>query len=189
MKLLFDFLPILLFFIAYKFYGIYAATAIAMSASLVQIAFSWLKYRKVETMPMITSAIIMCCGAATLLLHNELFVKWKPTVIDWVFAALFLGSQLIGKKPFIQSLMGDKVDLPQDTWRKLNLSWVIFFIVMGIVNLYVAYQFSTDIWVNFKLFGALGCTILFGILQSLYIAKCSCSEVLIEPAQETISSD
>ena len=187
MKLLFDFLPILFFFIAYKFYGIYAATVIAMSASLLQIAFFWCKYRKVETMPMVTSVLILFCGTATLLLHNELFIKWKPTIIDWVFAVLFLGSQLLGKKPFIQSLMGDKVNLSQVIWRKLNLSWVIFFIVMGVVNLYVAYQFSTDIWVNFKLFGALGCTILFGILQSLYIAKRS--QVLTQQAQEITEAD
>ena len=187
MKLLFDFLPILCFFIVYKFYGIYAATAIAMSASLLQIAFFWLKYRKVETMPMITAVLILFCGTATLLLHNDLFIKWKPTVINWVFAILFLGSQLLGKKPFIQSLMGSKINLPQAIWRKLNLSWVIFFISMGIANLYVAYQFSTDIWVNFKLFGALGCTVVFGILQSIYIAKCS--QALTQTAQETTALD
>jgi len=187
MKLLFDFLPILLFFIVYKFYGTYAATAIAMATSLLQIAFSWLKHRKVETMPLVTSTIILFCGTATLLLHNDLFIRWKPTVVDWVFAIFFLGSQLLGKKPFIQSLMGDKVNLPQDIWRKINLSWVIFFIVMGIANLYVAYQFSMDIWVNFKLFGALGCTVLFAILQSIYIAKCS--QALTQSTQEIAIPD
>lgn len=171
MKLLFDFLPILGFFIVYKFYGIYAATTIAMATSLLQLAFFWFKYRKVETMPLVTAVLIFGCGTATLLLHNDLFIKWKPTVINWVFAVLFLGSQLLGKKPFIQSLMGDKIKLPAIIWRKLNLSWVMFFVAMGAVNLYVAYQFSTDIWVNFKLFGALGCTVLFGIAQSLYITK------------------
>lgn len=171
MKLLFDFFPILLFFISYKFYGIYIATMIAMAASLLQVGFFWFKNRRFEITHIITLILILVLGTATIFLHNEMFIKWKPTAVYWIFALLLLGSQIIGEKPFIQRLMGDKITLPQNIWKRLNLSWTIFFALMGGINIYVAYQFSTDIWVNFKLFGTLGSTIVFGVLQSLYMAK------------------
>jgi intracellular septation protein len=173
MKLLFDFFPIVLFFIGYKFYGIFIATIIGMIASLLQVGFFWFKHRRIEITHAITLILILVLGAATLFLHNAIFIKWKPTAIYWVFSLLFLGSQLIGTKPFIQHLMGDKITLPQNVWQRLNLSWAMFFVLMGGINLYVAYQFSTDVWVNFKLFGTLGSTIVFGILQSIYILKVS----------------
>ncbi|EKE01685.1 MAG: intracellular septation protein involved in cell division [uncultured bacterium] len=171
MKLLFNFLPILLFFIGYKFYGIYTATIVAMVASLLQVGFFWFKHRRVELTHTITLILILVLGTATLLSHNTLFIKWKPTAIYWVFSLLFLGSQIIGDKTFIQRLMDNKITLPQNVWQRLNLSWAIFFGLMGAVNIYIAYKFSTDIWVNFKLFGTLGSTVVFGILQSLYMAK------------------
>lgn len=171
MKLLFDFFPILLFFIGYKFYGIYAATIIAMVASLLQVGYFWFKHRKVEITHVITLVLILVLGTATLFLHNEMFIKWKPTAIYWAFTLLFLGSQIIGTKPFIQRLMDDKITLPQNVWQRLNLSWALFFGCMGGVNLYIAYHYSTNTWVNFKLFGTLGSTIVFGILQALYMAK------------------
>jgi intracellular septation protein len=171
MKLLFDFFPILLFFLGYKFYGIYVATIIAMIASLLQVGFFWLKHRRIEIMHAITLVLILILGTATIFSHNAIFIKWKPTAIYWVFALLFFGSQFIGNKPFIQRLMGDKITLPQNIWQKLNLSWALFFSSMGGVNIFVAYKFSTEIWVNFKLFGTLGGTLIFGILQSIYMAK------------------
>lgn len=171
MKLLFDFFPILLFFLGYKFYGIYIATIIAMIASLLQVMFFWLKHRKIEMMHSVTLILILVLGTATLFSHNTIFIKWKPTAIYWVFSLLFLGSQKIGAKPFIQRLMDGKITLPQNIWQRLNLSWAIFFGCMGGMNLYVAYKFNTDIWVNFKMFGTLGSTLVFGILQSLYMAK------------------
>jgi intracellular septation protein len=171
MKLLFDFFPILLFFVGYKFYGIYVATIIAMGASLLQVGFFWFKHRKIEITHAITLVLILVLGTATLFLQNAIFIKWKPTAIYWVFALLFLGSQMIGKKTFIQHLMDGKITLPRNVWQKLNLSWAVFFGCMGGINLYVAYKFNTDVWVNFKLFGTLGGTIIFGILQSLYMAK------------------
>jgi intracellular septation protein len=171
MKLLFDFFPILLFFLGYKFYGIYTATIIAMAASLLQVGFFWFKHRKVEITHTITLILILVLGTATLFSQNTMFIKWKPTAIYWVFSLLFLGSQIIGAKPFIQRLMDNKITLPQNVWQRLNLSWALFFGCMGGVNIYIAYQFSTDIWVNFKLFGTLGSTVVFGILQSLYMAK------------------
>lgn len=171
MKLLFDFFPIMLFFISYKFYGIYIATSVVMVSSLLQIGVLWFKHRKVEFTHIITLILVSVLGAATLFFRNELFIKWKPTAIYWVFALLFLGSQIIGEKPLVQHLMGSKITLPKNIWNRLNLSWVLFFSCMGGINLYVAYQFNTDIWVNFKLFGVLGGTIIFGVLQSLYMTK------------------
>lgn len=171
MKLLFDFFPIALFFAAYKFYGIFTATIVAMIAVLLQVGFFWFKHRRIEITHAITLILILVLGTATLFSHNEIFIKWKPTAIYWVFALLFLGSQFIGKKTFIQHLMDNKITLPQSIWQKLNWSWAIFFGLMGTINLYVAYHFNTNTWVNFKLFGALGGTVIFGILQSLYMAK------------------
>lgn len=171
MKLLFDFFPIVLFFICYKFYGIYVATITIIIASLLQTGTFWLKHRRIEFTHGITLVLVIILGAATLFFHNELFIKWKPTAIYWVFALLFWGSQIMGMKPLLERLMGSKITLPHNIWQRLNLSWAIFFACMGGVNLYVAYYFNTDIWVNFKLFGTLGGTIVFVILQSLYMAK------------------
>lgn len=171
MKLLFDFFPILLFFIAFKFYGIYYATAVAMIASILQVAGYWIKHRRFETLHIITLVCVIFLGGATLLFHNPLFIKWKPTVIYWAFAVAFFCTHFIGKKPLIQRMMEEKLVLPQGVWHRLNLSWVIFFVVMGCVNIYVAYHFSTNIWVDFKLFGTLGLTFLFVILQAFYMAR------------------
>lgn len=171
MKLLFDFFPILLFFITFKFYGIYTATAVAMFASAFQVGLYWIKHRRFETMHLVTFGCVLLLGGATLLFHNDLFIKWKPTAIYWIFAVLFIATQFIGSKPLIQRLMEEKLTLPAPIWLRLNVSWAIFFALMGIANLYVAYHFSTDIWVDFKLFGSLGFTIIFVLLQALYMAK------------------
>lgn len=171
MKLLFDFLPVALFFLSYKFYGIYIATAVVMIASSLQIGVFWIKHRKIKITHAITLALVLILGGATLFFRNDLFIKWKPTAVFWVFSLLFLGSQLIGTKPLIQRMMNDKVTLPQKIWKNLNLSWAIFFGCIGTINLYIAYNFDTNVWVAFKLFGVLGSTMAFGILQSFYMAK------------------
>lgn len=171
MKLLFDFFPILLFFIAFKIFGIYYATGVAMAASLLQVFGYWLKHRRFETMHIITLIVVLLLGSATLFFHNALFIKWKPTAIYWAFALAFLGSQFIGNKPLIQRMMEEKLSLENSIWIRLNLSWVIFFAVMGVVNLIVAYNWSTNAWVNFKLFGTVGLTILFVIVQAIYMAR------------------
>lgn len=170
MKLLFDFLPILAFFIAYKFFGIYIATGVAIAISLLQVIGYWLKYRQVSSLQLMSLGIIIIFGGATLLLHDELIIKWKPTVLYWLLAIVFLGSQLFSDKPFVQQLMESNITLNKTEWTGLNISWIIFFAVMGIVNIYVAYHFSTDAWVNFKLFGLLGLTTLFIIGQAVYLA-------------------
>lgn len=185
MKLLFDFFPILLFFITYKFgpalapadqawlreNPIYLATLVAMGASIVQVAYTWIKNRKIENMHLLSLVLIVVFGGATLYLKDPLFIKWKPTVLNWLFGAVFLGSQLFGGRTVIERMLGGQLELPAPIWRRLNLIWAVFFIVVGGVNLYVAYRFEEAVWVNFKLFGMLGLTFLFVILQSLYLAR------------------
>lgn len=171
MKLFFDFFPILLFFLAYKFFDIYIATAVAIAATLLQVGFTWVKTRKVAAMQLTTLAIIIVFGGLTLYLHDEQFIKWKPTVINWLFAGAFLASQPFGQRTAIERMMGASLTLPKPIWRRLNLSWATFFVVMGSANLYVMSHFDRDTWVSFKLFGMLGLTFMFIVLQSLYLSR------------------
>jgi intracellular septation protein len=171
MKFLTDFFPIILFFIVFKFQGIYAATLAAILASLATVAYSHFVTKKVDGLQWITLLIIVLLGGATLLLHNELFIKWKPTVVEWAFALVFLGSQFFGQKNLTERMLDAQVTLPAHLWRRLNLSWVIFFAAMGAANIYVLSHYSTNTWVNFKMFGLLGFTTLFVIGQAFYISK------------------
>ncbi|RKZ38625.1 MAG: septation protein A [Gammaproteobacteria bacterium] len=172
MKILFDFLPILLFFIAYKIYDIYVATAVIIVASIAQVGLFWLKHHRVEKMHLITLVLVVILGGATIFLHNPLFIYWKPTIVNWLFALVFLGSQFIGQKNVLQRMLEEQITLTsQAVWLRLNMAWVAFFIVMGAVNLYVAFNFEENTWVNFKLFGMMGLTIVFVIGQSLYLAQ------------------
>lgn len=171
MRLFFDFLPILLFFIAYKTYDIYTATVVVMVATAIQAAIMWFMYRRVEKMLLFSLALILILGGTTLLLHDETFVKWKPSVLNWAFALAFLGSQYIGKKSLIERMMGQNITLPANIWTRLNLAWVTFFTSLGFANIYVAFNYSTDTWVNFKLFGMMGLTLAFIIGQALYLSR------------------
>jgi intracellular septation protein len=171
MKFLFDFFPILLFFLAYKVYDIYVATAVAIAASFVQVGLHFARHKRVENSHLITLAILVLFGGATLLLQDEMFIKWKPSVVNWIFAIAFLGSQFIGNKTIIERMMSKSVSLPATIWLRLNMSWVIFFVALGIINLYVVYNFDTDTWVNFKLFGMMGLTIMFIIAQAIYMSR------------------
>ena len=171
MKLLLDFFPIILFFVAFKFAGIYVATAVAIVATVAQIA--WLRYStgKVEPMQWVSLGVIVLFGGATIVAHNETFIKWKPTVLYWLMgSALFVG-QVFFKKNFLKSLMGSQLQLPDAAWRVTTWSWTAFFAVMGLVNLWVAYNFDTDTWVNFKLFGGMGLMLLFVLAQALYLGR------------------
>jgi len=170
-KFLFDFFPIVLFFVAFKLYDIFVATAVAIAASFVQVGGYWLKHRRFETMHLVTLGIIVIFGGATLLLQDELFIKWKPTVLNWLFALVFLGSHFIGKKTIVQRMMANAITLPASIWHRLNIGWIIFFIVIGFINIYVAYNFDTATWVDFKVFGILGLTMAFVIIQSFFIAR------------------
>ncbi len=172
MKFLFDFFPILLFFIAYKVYDIYVATAVIIISSVAQVGFFWLKYRRVEKMHIITLILVVLLGGATLLLHDPLFIYWKPTIVNWIFAIAFFASQFIGQKNLLQRMLDGQIAVTSEkVWIHLNLAWVGFFIAMGAINLYVAFNFEENTWVNFKLFGMMGLTLVFVIGQSFYLAR------------------
>lgn len=206
MKQLSDFLPILLFFILYKFYldlpddlvlginawvplmnltpgkssdAIYLATLAAIVVTLIQVVLAAIIVKKVEKMPLITLALLLFFGGATLALKDPAFIQWKPTAINWLFALVFLGSHVIGKKPLIQRMMGHAITIEeQRVWVQLNLAWIGFFVVSGIANMIVApeidpfgLQFSEDTWVDFKLFGLMGMTIAFVIAQAFFLAR------------------
>jgi len=171
MKFLFDIFPVVLFFIAFKFYGIYVATAVAIAASFVQIAWVWLRHRKVENMLWVSLGVIVVFGGATLLLQNETFIKWKPTVLYWLFSAALTVGAVAFKKNLVRTMMEKQVTLPDLVWNKLLASWIAFLLAMGALNLFVAYNFSTDAWVNFKLFGGIGLMVVFVVLQALMLAR------------------
>jgi intracellular septation protein len=171
MKFLFDIFPVVLFFIAFKFYDIYVATAVAMGATFLQIGWVWLRHRKVDNMLWVSLAVIVVFGGATLVLQDETFIKWKPTVLYWLFAAGLAAAALGFRKNLIRAMMEEQVTLPEAVWGKLLVSWIVFFAVMGALNLIVAYNVSTDAWVNFKLFGGIGLMLVFIVLQALLLAR------------------
>lgn len=171
MKPFLEFFPIVLFFVAYKLYDIYVATAVVIGATVFQLIAYWLLYRKIETMQWITLALILVMGGATLYLQDEQFIKWKLSIIEWLFGAAFLASQFIGEKPFIQRMMGASIELPQPLWKKLNFSWASFFIGVGFLNLYVMTHYDTDAWVNFKTFGVPGLMLIFIAVQMIVLYK------------------
>lgn len=171
MKLLFDLFPLLLFFGAYKFADLYVATGVAMAASVLQILWLVARRKKIEPMHWINLTIIVVFGGATLFLHNELFIKWKPTVLYWLFAVVLLGGQFIAKKNLMRSMLGAQIQLPDAVWNRLNTAWALFFAVVGCVNLYVAYNWPTETWVTFKVFGIFGLLLAFVIIQSIYLGR------------------
>jgi intracellular septation protein len=171
MKFLFDIFPVVLFFAAYKLANIFVATAVAIAATFVQIAWVWLRTRKVEPMLWVSLAIIVVFGGATLLLQDETFIKWKPTVLYWLFGVVLLAADHLFGRNLIRAMMGKQMELPQRVWTRLNQSWAVFFVVMGVLNLYVAFNYATDTWVDFKLFGSTGLMILFILGQAVMLAK------------------
>jgi len=171
MKFLFDLFPVALFFVAFKLFDIYTATAVAIGATFLQIGWLKWKRRKVDTMMWISLAIIVVFGGATLALHDETFIKWKPTVLYWLFAVSLAGSELLFRRNLIRAMLGEQVRMPDVVWVRLNWSWVAFFTLMGAANLLVAYNFPTDTWVNFKLFGGMGLMLAFVVLQALFLAR------------------
>lgn len=171
MKFLFDFFPILLFFVAYKLYDIYVATATVIVATIVQVSIFWLKHHRFEKMHLITLALILLFGGLTLYLQDPLFIKWKPTVAYWLFAVAFVASQILGERNLTERMMDHAINAPKLVWVKLNFAWALFFITMGFINLYVAFNYEENTWVNFKLFGLMGLTIAFVLAQGIFIAK------------------
>ena len=172
MQLLFDLLPVVLFFIAYKLAGIYVATAVLIVGVLAQTLVSWIRHRKVSPMLLTSAVLVLVFGGLTLLVHDAVFIKWKPTIVNWLFAAAFLVSQFMKGPTIVQRLMGEQMKLDSPAlWTRLNLMWVVFFVVVGALNLYVAFNFSESTWVNFKLFGLMGLTLLFALAQGLWLAR------------------
>ncbi len=171
MKFLFDLFPIILFFAAYKMYDIYVATAVAIGAAFVQTGLFWMKNRRFEKMHVITLAILVVFGGLTLALRDPVFIKWKPTVVNWLFAGVFIGARLFSKTTLIERMMGHAISVPPAVWQRLNWAWVLFFIFIGIVNLYVAFNYSESAWVNFKLFGMMGMTLVFVFGQAFYLGR------------------
>jgi intracellular septation protein len=184
MKIFFDLFPVILFFIGFKFYGIFTATAIAIGATFALIVYSKIRHGKVEKMLLINGAIIGTMGGATLLLHDQTFIMWKPTVLYWVGAATLLIAKQFFNKNFIKQMMGAMIDAPEPIWNKLNLIWVGFLILLGCVNLYVAFHYSLDTWVNFKLFGVTSAMFVFMIVQVLALRK-----YIIEPVDNKAAKE
>ena len=179
MKILADLFPVILFFIAYQLFDIYIATQVAIAAAAVQVVYNRLRYGKVETMHWVTLGLLVLFGGLTLALRDPTFIKWKPTVVNWLFAAAFLLSQLFMKRSLLRRMMDHAVNMPDTAWLRLNTAWVAFFAAMGVLNLYIAYNFSEAVWVNFKLFGFLGLTLVFMLAQGFYLAR------FVEPDEST----
>jgi intracellular septation protein len=201
MKLLFDFFPIILFFVSFyqakflidsTFIGnlvnperpehinaTIIATGIAIVATFIQVGYNWFSRRKIERIHIFSLALITVLGGITIVLADPAFIQWKPTVLNWAFAAAFFLSIFIGEKNLVERMMGSQLDLPDYVWTRLNLSWVAFFLISGTANLYVAFYYDVEAqpdarmetWVNFKLFGLMGLTIIFVILQAIYLAR------------------
>jgi intracellular septation protein len=169
MQLLFDFFPLLAFFIAYKFADIFVATAVIIAAVIIQTSVQWVMYRKVSQMALISGGLVLVFGGLTLWIHDEAFIKWKVTVVYWLLAAGFLVSQVVGDRPMVQRMMGSGVTLERPTWHRLNLVWALFFLAIGALNIYVIRTFSTDFWVKFKVFGVLGLMLVFLVLQFVWL--------------------
>jgi intracellular septation protein len=169
MKLLFDLFPVILFFAAFKIKGIFVATAVAIVACVLQIGWMLIRRKKVEPMMWASLGIVAVFGGATLILHNETYIKWKPSILYFLMGSIIVAGQLFFKKNPMKAILGKQMTLPDKSWGVVNMSWGIFFAVLAFVNLFVAYTFSTDTWVNFKLFGIMGCIFVFAIVQSLIL--------------------
>jgi intracellular septation protein len=171
MKFFFDLLPVILFFVGFKLYGIFTATAIAIATTLAMIVYAKIRHGKIEKMLLINGAIISVLGGITLLLHDQTYIMWKPTVLYWLMSAVLLVSNLFFKKNFIQQMMGKMIHAPKPIWDKVNLVWVIFLVALGFLNLYVAFNYSLDTWVNFKLFGVTSMLFLFIVAHTFVLRK------------------
>ena len=171
MKFLFDLLPVLAFFVAFQVAGIYVATAVAIATTFVQVAWLKLRGKHVGAMLWASLAIIVVFGGATLVLQDETFIQWKPTVLYWLLGVVLGGATLLFRRNLVRAMLSEQVQLPDPVWSRLNWSWVGFFVFMGALNLYVAYNYSTDLWVNFKLFGGMGLMLAFVVVQAFVLAR------------------
>ncbi|CAI0898496.1 septation protein A [Serratia grimesii] len=171
MKQFLDFLPLIVFFAFYKLYDIYVASGALIVATALALVFTWFKYRKIEKMTLITFLMVLVFGTLTLVFHNDLFIKWKVTIIYSLFALALLISQLVLKKPLVQRMLGKEISLPDRVWNNLNLAWAVFFLACGLANIYVAFWLPQSVWVNFKVFGLTALTLIFTLLSGVYIYR------------------
>jgi intracellular septation protein len=173
---LIDFIPVLLFLAAFKIYGIYVATSVGIIATAVQVIITRIIRRKFDKQQLVTLFVFAIFGGMTLYFHNPIFVKWKPSIVFWIFGLAFFISQFVGAKPIIQRMFegiieGKDHSIPNSVWKKLNLAWAAFFITLGTINICVAYSFSTEAWVNFKVYGILSCLLIFSFAQALFLSR------------------
>jgi intracellular septation protein len=176
MQALLDFLPVIAFAATYWVTGdMSIAIVVIMAAVLLQVLLTWIIRRQLSRMLLASAALVIVLGGISLSLDDPMFFKWKPTGLYWLFAIVFLGSQFIGRRPMIQTMMlsvaQDELELSDKIWRQLNLAWVVFFIFAGSINIYVAYNYAEATWVNFKLFGLFGMTFVFLVLQTLWLSR------------------
>ena len=171
MKIFFDLFPVVIFFVLYKTVDIYAATIAAMVAALLNVLFTRFYHKKFDTTQVLTLVILLVLGGLTLGLQDERFIKWKPTLVNGGLAVLLIGYALFSGNSGTQRLLGKNLTLPKPVWFRLDCAWVVYFVFSGVLNLWVAYNFSTDTWVNFKLFGLLGLTFVFILGLGVYISS------------------
>lgn len=172
MQFLYDLLPVVFFFVAYKVAGIYVATAVLIVGVLIQTAISWFRHKKVSPMLLTSAVLVLVFGGLTLWIHDATFIKWKPTIVNLLFAGAFLASHFVKGPTIVQRLMGEQIKLePESLWNTLSYMWIAFFVVSAVLNLYVAYNFSEETWVNFKLFGMIGLTLVFALAQGWWLGR------------------
>lgn len=172
MAFLFDFFPVLLFFLVYQWKGIFVATGVIIVATLAQVAIQWLRSRTVKPMHLVTAVLVLVFGGLTLLIGDAEWIKWKVTAVNWLFAIAFALSAWVGKRrTVIERLLGGEIRLPGAIWRRLNAMWVAFFAVLGAINLFVMHRYDTDTWVDFKFYGVIGLTLVFVLIQGIYLAR------------------
>ena len=169
MQLLVDYIPLVVFILAYFYQDIFFATGMLMVAMPVVLVLQWLMTKKINKIYAASTVLVLVLGGATLAFKNPTFLYWKPTVLNWLIAIVFLGSQWIGDKTVVQRMLENAAELSADQWVRLNQIWVVFFSIVGGINIYVAYNFSEAFWVKFKLFGMLGLTLVFVIIQSVWL--------------------
>ncbi|MBX9444897.1 septation protein A [Dickeya chrysanthemi] len=171
MKQIIDFIPLVVFFVCYKLYDIYVASGALIAATAAALLFSWFIYRKIEKMMLLTFLMVAVFGTLTLVFHNDQFIKWKVTIIYTLFSLALLFSQFVMKKPLIQRMLGKELTLPAMVWSRLNISWAIFFLLCGLANIYIAFWLPQSVWVDFKVFGLTGLTLVFTLLCGVYIYR------------------
>ncbi len=170
MKQLLDFLPLVIFFAVYKFYDIYVASGALIAATALQLVVTYLLYRKLEKMHLITFAMVAVFGTLTLVFHDDAFIKWKVTIVYALFA-LGLGVSQLLNKPVLKGMLGQELKVADKIWARVTWYWVSFFIICGFINIYVAFSLSQETWVNFKVFGLTAVTLLNTIATVVYLFK------------------